>query len=71
MPKQQVKCSQIHFRCEDKVRDDLADYVEAYNDKYGHIQKTNMTEVIEQAIQFYITQNAESIPMINRGQPLW
>ena len=39
MPKQQVKCSQIHFRCETAVKERIERYVEAYNQKHGHIQK--------------------------------
>lgn len=68
MPKIQIKCDTIHFRCESEFKRQIQDYVDAYNERYGHIQKTNVTEVIEEAIREYLRRYSDRMPIIERGQ---
>ena len=68
MGKEQIKTSEIHFRCEDALKHQIDNYVVRYNEKYGHIKKRNKTRIIEEAIFEYLKRNKDNIPIIEDGK---
>ena len=68
MPKEKIKYDSIHFRCEEEFKKQIQDYVDTYNERYGHIKKTNLTEVIEEAIREYLRWHSDRMPIIERGE---
>ena len=68
MGKEQIKTSEIHFRCEEDFDRQLVHYVERYNLKYGHIQKRTKTRIIEEAVWEYLRKNKDNIPIIEDGK---
>ena len=42
--------------------------MDAYNERYGDFQKTNLTEVIEEAIREYLRRYSDRMPIIERDE---